>query len=56
MTPDFKKMLYAADLSADSICALRHALHSVKRYNAEVAIIPLSNGETDVTIQEKDGA
>jgi nucleotide-binding universal stress UspA family protein len=53
MTPDIKKILYATDLSANSIYALRHALHSAKRYNY---IIPLPKGEIDVTIQEKDGA
>jgi nucleotide-binding universal stress UspA family protein len=39
MTPDIKKILYATDLSANSVYALRHALHSAKRYHAEIIIM-----------------
>jgi len=39
MTPEIKKILYATDLSANSIYALRHALHSAMVYNAEIVIM-----------------
>jgi len=39
MKPYIKKILYATDLSSNSIYALRHALHSAKLYNAEIIIL-----------------
>ena len=39
MTPEIKKILYATDLSPNSVYALRYALQSAKLYGAEIIII-----------------
>ncbi len=39
MTPQIKKILYATDLSKNSVYAFRYAMNMAEKYNAEIVIL-----------------
>ena len=60
MIPQIKRILYATDLSPNSIYALRYAMNSVLKHDAEVIILhvleavdPASQVMLDLYIDEK---
>jgi nucleotide-binding universal stress UspA family protein len=60
MMPIIKKILYATDLSPNSVYALRHAMNSAIKHDAEIIILhvfekvdPASNAMLDLYLYEK---
>ena len=60
MIPNIQKILYATDLSPNSVYALRHAMNAAMKHNAEIIILhvlekidPAVNVMLDIYIDEK---